>query len=83
MKNLNTVDPSFPTLEDELLEEIKGSDENFSEVEVQEFKEEFGQVTGSLEDDYFLLESDNLWLPTTLPNFSERQQRIADYLRVS
>lgn len=85
--------------DDDLLEE-SNAPENFSMVELEDFKDEWGQThdeictclgydpedTGSSEmvlgDGYFWLDSEQKWYPECASGYSEREQAIADYLRV-
>ena len=82
--------------DDELLEE-SNAPENFSMVEVEDFKDEWGQFHDEicaalnvpdsndaddiLMGDYFWLATDNKWFPKCSSMYSEREQAIADYLR--
>ena len=82
--------------DEELLEE-SNAPENFSLVEVEDFKDEWGQfhdeICAALDvpdsndaddilmDDYFWLATDNKWFPKCSSLYSEREQAIADYLR--
>lgn len=69
--------------------------ENFSELEIKEFKETWGQTHSeicsalnldnegaedSLRSDYFWLEKDQKWYPAFCSLYTEREQEIADYL---
>lgn len=82
--------------EDDLLEE-SNAPENFSLVELEDFKDEWGQThdeiccelgydeEGSddlLMVDYFWLDEEQKWYPKCASTYSEREQAIADYLRL-
>lgn len=85
--------------EDDLLEESDDPN-NFSDVELVDFKDEWGQYhdeicaelgydpkdAGSSEmvlgDGYFWLDDEEKWYPECSSMYSEREQAIADYLRV-
>jgi hypothetical protein len=99
-ENINTMavweDDINPLDEDDLLEE-SNAPENFSEVELTDFKDEWGQYNDEIcanldideegaEDylmgDYFWLDGEEKWYPKCSSGYSEREQAIADYLRV-
>jgi hypothetical protein len=80
-------------------EEESDAPENFSDVEVEEFKKNWGQsqseITANLDypkshsqsdellvDDYFWIEEDKRWYPKCASLYTDREQAIADYLKV-
>lgn len=81
--------------EDELLEE-SNAPENFSDLEIEEFKRQWGQyhedICAELDvdtdadeylmGDYFWLEDELKWYPKCASTYSEREQAIADFLRL-
>lgn len=82
--------------DDDLLEE-SNDPRNFSDVELTDFKDEWGQYNDEIcanldideegaEDylmgDYFWLEDEEKWYPKCSSMYSEREQVIADYLRL-
>jgi len=71
--------------------------ENFSELELEEFKSNWGQthveICANLDydiedaddllvDDYFWLETEKKWYPKCASTYSEREQAIADFLKL-
>lgn len=78
-----------------ILYPVKNNPKNFSEQEIKDFKEEWGQTHQEicsalcldedgaedvLKEDNFWHEKDQKWYPTFSSMFSEREQEIADYL---
>ena len=85
-----------PEDELELLEE-SNAPENFSELELEEFKSNWGQthveICANLDydiedaddllvDDYFWLETERKWYPKCASTYSKREQAIADFLKL-
>ena len=86
----------FELEEDEGIPEEPDSPENFSELEIEEFKSQWGQshkeICINLELDtegadeylmggYFWLEDKKQWYPKDAGCYSDREQEIANYLR--
>lgn len=78
------------------LDEEDDLPENFSELELEEFKKNWGQnhveICANLDydiedaddllvDDYFWLEDNHKWYPKDASTYSKREEKIADYLR--
>jgi len=95
----NDIADTMTVWEDDLNpEEETYAPENFSMVEIEDFKDEWGQFhdeicaeldvpdSNDADDilmvDYFWLPTDNKWIPKCASTYSERQQAIADFLRV-
>lgn len=87
---------STMTVWDDDLAPEEDAPENFSMVELEDFKDEWGQTHDEIcaelgydeEDsselligDYFWIEADQKWYPKCASTYSEREQAIADYLR--
>ena len=89
------VRPDLAPLSDDGIPQEPTDPQNFSDLEVQEFKDEWGQPdeeinscldlegdsTDYLVGDYFWLEDSQQWYPKCSSMYSEREQAIADYLR--
>ena len=88
---------SFELEPDDGIPEEDPAPENFSMVEIMDFKDAWGQTHDEicdclgfdvetsddlLTDDYFWLEEDKKWYPKSATAFTEREENIADYLRV-
>jgi len=90
----------FNNIEDDttILHPVDNESENFSELEIKEFKENWGQTHEEicsalnlknedagdfLRSDYFWLEENQKWYPTFSSVYSEREQAIADYLMIN
>ena len=90
------VRPDLTPLSDDGIPQEPTDPENFSDLEVQEFKDEWGQddeeinsnldleddSTDYLMGDYFWLEAEKQWYPKCSSMYSEREQAIADYLKL-
>jgi hypothetical protein len=81
---------------DDGIPEEPNAPENFSMVELEDFKDEWGQTHDEIcanldldEDDaddiliidYFWLEENHKWYPKCASTYTEREDKIADYLR--
>lgn len=90
------VRPDLAPLSDDGIPQEPTDPENFSDLEVQEFKDEWGQShpeicaclgwpeQGSddlLMTNYFWKHAEERWYPKSSSMYSEREQAIADYLR--
>lgn len=96
--NINTMcvweDDINPLVDDE---EESGAPENFSDVEIEEFKQKWGQTHNDVCDelgynrktsddllmlDFFWIEEDKKWYNKEASLFTPREQAIANYLRL-
>ena len=90
------VRPDLAPLSDDGIPQEPTDPENFSDLEVQDFKNIWGQTHNEIcfgldlhpddsDDvlmlDYFWLEDSKQWYPKLSSSYSDRDQAIADYLR--
>ena len=95
----NDIADTMTVWEDDLNpEEESDAPENFSLVEIEDFKDEWGQFhdeicaelgvpdSNDADDilmvDYFWLPTDNKWFPKNASTYSKREEAIADYLKL-
>jgi hypothetical protein len=90
----NDIIDSITVFEDDIAVEESNAPENFSDVEIEEFKEAWGQTHDEictnlgydkdcdelLIDEYFWIEEDQKWYNRSASLFSDREQQIARYL---
>ena len=89
-------DPTSTKDDTVVLHPVNGEPKDFSDAEIKEFKENWGQSESEvcsalnldeeeagafLVNDYFYLEREQKWYEKFSSMYSEREQEIADYLR--
>jgi hypothetical protein len=98
MKKIKDFNVKGEVKESDFDEIETGAPENFSDLEVEEFKKNWGQTHGEvcnelgynkktsddlLMMDFFWIDADKKWYNKESSLFTPREQAIADYLRAS